>query len=53
MGSSHTIVIPPPNIEMMDFTGHIFYLSSSLSFSQANLFKVSACVSIKPPSTKS
>ena len=31
--SGPTIVIPPPNVKMMDTTSHILYLSSSLSSS--------------------
>ena len=51
--SGPTIVIPPPNVEMIDTTGHILYLSSSLSSSQANLSEVSVCTSLNPLSIKS
>jgi len=50
--SSPTIVIPPPDVKMMDSTVKILYLSSSLSSSQGNLSEVSAHASIERPSSE-
>lgn len=51
--SDPSIMIPSLDVEMMDTTCPILYLSSSLSSSPANLPKVVACISIKPFSIES
>lgn len=38
--SSPTIIIIAPNVNMTDSTGHVLYLSSSLSSLEANLYEV-------------
>ena len=43
-----TFMILPPNAEMTNTTGHILYLSSSLSSSQEILSEVFVCSSIEP-----
>ena len=51
--SGPTIMITTPNVEMTDTIGHILYLSSSLSSSQANLSEDSVRTSIKALSIES